>query len=146
MEFNEIKNLTTPGKPHSFKLGDDRFDCAAKLPAGVIRDFGKMRRLFTDAQAVTDNDDRQAELIEQANEMFFGLLDIVLLPESAERFAVRMRDPLNPIDMTDVSNVIQWIVVEYGGRPTQPPNGSSPSVKPSDNSSTENLPPTVVAI
>jgi hypothetical protein len=132
LDYTEIKNLATPGKPHSFKIGEERYDCAHKLPAGVVRDLNRMRRLDPES--------------EEQTEMFFSLLDMILLPESAERFAARMRDPVNPIDMEDVSNTMIWIVEEYGDRPTTPPNGSSPSETPSVTTSTESSPPTAVAI
>lgn len=52
-----------------------------------------------------------------------SFLDVALLPESAERFAARFKDPANPISLGDATDVMRWLIEDvYVGRPTEPPS------------------------
>lgn len=145
MDVDIIKDLTdrTVRKPRKFKIDPDVFDCAAKLPAGVVQDLATIRRLTQAAETARSagNDEAAEDLGEQAARTFFGLLDIILLPESGARFASRMRDPLNPIDMPDINRFMSWTIEEYGGRPTTPSSDSAPSQQTNGTSSTDGVLP-----
>lgn len=145
MEVDIIKDLTdrTPRKPRRFKLDPDVFECAAKLPAGVVQDVSALRKgvlLIQSQQAAGIEPDE--EFVERLNTTFFGMLDVILLRESAERFAKRMRDPENPIDTEDIQRFIAWVIEAYGGgRPTTPSSDSSTSLPTTGTSSTDGVLP-----
>lgn len=111
-------------EPQTFMIDDDLFECARVLPAGVGRKFAQLQ------------DKSPVEQFDGIGE----ILDIVLLPESAERFAARMVDPQNPISMEQIGQIIEWLVEEYGGRPTTPSANSLPSPTGTGTSSTDGAP------
>jgi hypothetical protein len=141
MDVSIVKDLTdrTPRRTRKFRLDPDLFECAAKLPAGVVQDLALMRRTAKAAREALDagNDELAEEIAAEAQRIFFGILDIIMLPESTERFAKRMRDPLNPIDMPDIQRFMAWTVEEYGDRPTTPSSDSVPSPSSNGTSSTD---------
>lgn len=140
MEVDLIKDITSkaPVEQHKVRLGPDVFECAPKLPAGIIQDIMRMRGVFQKIQAdLAAGRDVDEEQVAATNLKLFDILDIVLLPESAQRFAERMRDPINPIDMTDVGNFVSWMLEEYGQRPTKPSPSSAPSPSTIGTSSTD---------
>ena len=50
-------------------------------------------------------------------------LDLVLVPESRERFATRMAATDKPLTLDDVSEVVTWLIEDvYVLRPTGPPS------------------------
>lgn len=53
------------------------------------------------------------------------MLDELLLPDSAVRFAERMKSKTEPIDLGQVMEVFQWLIGQYGDRPTTPLSSSS---------------------
>lgn len=56
----------------------------------------------------------------------YEYLDLVLIDESAERFAARLRSKENPIDNGTVNDLFRWLNGEvYAARPTGRSNGSS---------------------
>ena len=68
---------------------------------------------------------------------FGGFFDGVLLPESAERFAARMRDPERTIDWDTLGDIVVWLIEEvYTDRPTMPSSDSSTGSEPTTPTST----------
>lgn len=146
MEIDLIKDLTdrtTPRVPKKFTIEPDTFQCAHKLPAGVVQDLAEMRHHAKAAEQhrLAGRDDEATAAAEESSRIFFGLLDIILYPESGEVFAKRMRDPLNPIDMADINRFMSWTIEEYSdGRPTTPSSGSSTLPTATGTSSTDGAP------
>lgn len=139
MEVNVLKDLTdrTPRQPKRVKIEPDVFDCALKLPAGVVQDIMDLRRLMGIVQRSQAAGNVDTDSVEEMNRKLFGMLDVILLPESAELFAKRMRDPVNPIDTDDISRFVAWVIEEYGERPTTPSSASSPLPTTTGMSSTD---------
>jgi hypothetical protein len=68
-------------------------------------------------------------------------LDNVLFPESAIRFAARLRSPEHTITGADVVETTNWLISEvYAARPTQPPSSSPDGSSDTGTSSTEDAP------
>jgi hypothetical protein len=67
----------------------------------------------------------EAKGVEQVT-LVMGFLDTVLEPESAKLFAERMKDPHNPIDIDELTQVAVWLVEEVyvSERPTEAPSPS----------------------
>lgn len=68
------------------------------------------------------------------------MLDELLLPDSAKRFAERMKSKTEPIDLEQVMGVFQWLVSSYGERPTSPLSSSSNGHSGTGTSSTVDTP------
>jgi len=110
----EIKDFTRPHlEPRQFRIDDDVFDCVAEMPAGVVKIFSKMF-----ASTPIDQYDQLGQM-----------LDLFLLPTSAERFAERMMSQTEPITMAHINMIVEWLMEEFSGRPTRPAKRSSPSAR-----------------
>lgn len=137
--MTDIQNFSVPKRePLKFQIDDDVFYAAPMIGADVLRDVLDM----TDATALQSVDLEGATLEQRraaasaassqtAKTMAF--LDQVLEEESALRFAERMRSTTEPITIEQAFRVWQWLIGEYGSRPTQP---SSPSANGHDGTGT----------
>jgi len=125
MPFREFQSATN-AEAVTFRIGTDIFEAAKECPAGILLSMASM------AQEEGGN--------AVAGTMDF--LDSVMLPESRERFAARMRDPQNPISLKVVTELVQWLVEVYTGRPTAQPSPSPAGPSATSPSSTEPSPPT----
>jgi len=103
----------TQGEPVRFELDGEWFDCLPELPAGFGLDLVKVGP-------------------QQAVEFF----DVVLTDESAERFAVLIRNREHPIGQATVDAIAQWLVEVYTGRPTGESSDSSSGPKANGVTST----------
>lgn len=107
---NNVREFTTaaaqtnqPAAPHEFKIDGESFFLAPEQPAAALMDLAG----FADAT------DMQKAMIAMR------YLDGVLLDESAERFAKRMRDKVRPMSIEEVGEVVKYIAEDVygGGRP-----------------------------
>jgi len=104
-----MKSFTSSQGPnHQFDIDGEVFNCATELPAGAAKLLAQM--------ANTDNVSRML--------LIGDFLDMVLLPDDAARFAVRLKDPVHPISLDLYGSIIEWMLEEYGMRPTPPSNSS----------------------
>lgn len=123
----EIKDFTEDRKRILFKIDGDVFECNPQLPILSLLDFAAM------ADQVGDKAD------DAAKNMFLDMFNMVLIDESAAVFIERMRDKRRPISITQVNDILPWIMEQFGLRPTQPSAPSSPGSEIPDGglSSTE---------
>ena len=126
------RDFSRKRKRLDFTIDDDTFEAASALPGDVFAEMVALHNSAADAQSFQD----QHDLIKDA-------LRIALLPESWERFAERLKDKVNPIDDDQASDVVIWLMEEYGVRPTQPsqPSSDGPPSPESGTSSTESTQP-----
>jgi hypothetical protein len=120
MPYREFQSASNQ-EAVTFRIGEDIFEAAKECPAGV---------LLSMAAIAADKDGNAI-----AGTMDF--LDSVLLPSSREKFAERMRDPENPIALNTVTDLVQWLVELYTGRPTELPSPSPAGQPAAGPSSTE---------
>jgi hypothetical protein len=126
------RDFSRKRKRLDFTIDSDTFEAASVLPADV---FAQFVTLYNDRVNV-DTIAEQLGLLKQA-------LELALLPESWQRFSARLADKAHPIDDDQMSDVMLWLLEEYGMRPTQPsPSSSDGSASPeSGTPSTESTPP-----
>lgn len=126
------KDFSRKRKRLNFTIDDDEFDAAIALPGDV---FAEMVALYNSADDVQSFQE-QHDLLKKA-------LEVALLPESWQRFAGRLKDKTRPIEDDQMSEVVMWLLEEYGMRPTQPsqPSPDGPSSPESGTSSTESTQP-----
>lgn len=144
-----MRDFTKQPKVIEFKINDDVFRCHPVLAADVLIEFA------TKADAMGDNPTG-----EQGVQAMLDVLEVTLLPEHFRRFRDRMRNPVKvaeealtagrpapepyvPIGLDQVSDIVPWIMEEYGLRPTTPSDNSSdgPSDQAPGINSTENTSP-----
>ena len=98
---------TSEHVPLSFDMGAETFECVPKLPVGILADLttGGTRGLpwildfLRAVLATTDDEERFEEMI-------------------------RSKDVI--VDGEMLSNVVDWLLEEYTGRPTTPPRNLRP--------------------
>lgn len=106
--MEEIKSFSKPRKSIRFQIDDDVFHAAPAIPAETL------------VRLVSDWTNAQSEPLGAQYEGFRDLIGLVLLPPSFERFSARMASREDPIEIDQVSDVIVWLLGEYGLRPTKP--------------------------
>lgn len=148
-----MRDFTRTPKVIEFRIDDDVFRCHPVLPADVLMDFA------VKAEGMGDNPSG-----EQGIQAMLDVLQATLLPEHFQRFRERMRDPAKaaeearaagraapapyvPIGLDQVSEIVPWIMEEYGLRPTAPSEDSSDgSSSPESGISSTESTPAVVSI
>lgn len=121
------RDFSKPRKRLTFTIDGEQFEAASVLPGDVYAEF------------VTQySGTGEKQTYQQQHDQLKTALGLALLPESWERFSKRLKDKTNPIDDDQLSEVILWLLEEYGMRPTQPSQLSSdgPSSPESGMSST----------
>lgn len=108
-----VKDFTRKRKRLVFRIDDDIFEAAPALPGKTLGTFAKR---FSDIEKTP---------IDQQLDVFADALGLVLLPESNARFQKRLADLEQPIELEQASDVVAWLMEEYGHRPTQPSSPSS---------------------
>lgn len=120
VEF-QVDGQTYRGKPH--------------LPAQTMIDF------TLKAEAAGSDDTTP----EQGFQMMMEALQMVLMPDSFKVFRERMKEPAEdasgpgagyvPIELPQLTDILEWVMGEYGLRPTKSPSDSSDG-QPSQGSGT----------
>lgn len=105
---NFDRDPNAPTTPKRFSCDGEVFECAPVLPAGATRDLAKLAKATSNEQVI----------------LFGDFLDTIMLPDSAQRFAKRLRDTENPITDKQVSRVVMHLIRAYGHRPTTPASSS----------------------
>jgi hypothetical protein len=99
------------GGPIEFDIDGEVFYASPVMPADLVLSLGDL--------ATESNQGKRAQAA-------MAILDSVLLPESATRFADRMKGGEHPITVLDATGVINWLVSEHYA-PARPTGGASPS-------------------
>lgn len=130
----EIKDFSLKVSTHRFKFnGDEVYEAPAVIPFDALTNLGKMSGRFTNITTMEPD-----KLVELLGEVFDG----ILLPDSARRLKDRLTDRENSIDvMRQVIPALNWLLEEYGLRPTEPSPPSSTGPSDGGTSSTAGAPP-----
>lgn len=123
-----MKDFTRQAKVVQFQLDDDTFRGKPHLPAQTMIDF---------TLKIGDLEEESATP-QQGFDTMMECLQMVLMPDSYKRFRARMKDPSTevsadaagepdfvPIELDQVTDVLEWVMSEYGLRPTKPSEDSS---------------------
>lgn len=135
--MTEIKDFSKARKRIQFKIDDDIFEAAPAVPAEILMDFAAQFSGMNPENAPVD-----VQL-----KAFRGVLELVLLEDSLQRFNERLRDRREPVDVEQVEEIITWLFEAYGLRPTElssdSPSGPSGPVSGMDSTGST---PDVVSI
>lgn len=102
---------TPPVPPIKFTIDGDEFFAAGECPGGTVTDL---------AAVSAAEGENEAEQLQVAMAFF----DQVLLPDSAELFAERLRDPKRPITLQKAMKIFTWLMEIYTDFPTEEPASS----------------------
>jgi hypothetical protein len=112
-------------EPIEFYIGDNLYIAVPKVPAQTMIDL-----LGSNEELRNVDGRRGAAQFELAMNMF----ETILFDESYELLREKMKDKEDPVDIKDLTDVMQWLIGEaYGLRPTQEPSRSG---EPSENGGT----------
>ncbi|MEV4227242.1 hypothetical protein AB0J81_09060 [Streptomyces bobili] len=109
-----VKDFSRPHRQLQFRIDDDLFEAARALPGKTLARF---------AARFSDIDEKTP--VDKQLDVFTEALGMVLLPESNACFQKRLDDLEKPIELEQASDVITWLLEEYGLRPTEPSSESS---------------------
>lgn len=99
-------------EPITFNLYGQTFRCKAALQGRTLMEFIAL-------SADEDNPASGAKAILQ----FF---DTALVNEDRERFAQMTTSDDHVVPLETLGSIMEWLVEQYAGRPTQPPSPSEP--------------------
>lgn len=119
-----MKDFSRERPAIEFKIDDDVFTAVSAIPADTMIGFS------TRFEGVGENP-TSADGVKIMTEM----LQTILTSQSYDLFKARMSDPLRPIDMNQLNEVMEWVLGELGMRPTEPSESSSDG-QPSPESGT----------
>lgn len=146
--MTEIKDFSIDKQETlKFKIDDDVFEAVPIVGAQILRDITNMSDLaqlqgIDEASVTQDQLKAMADAANQHTARTMQFLDLVLLPDSAARFAERLRSTDKPITIQQTYEVWRWLIERYSARPMQP---SLPSLNGHDgtgSSSTAGAPVT----
>jgi hypothetical protein len=140
-DANGIVDFTTPRDIRRFRIDADVFECAPAVPVNLARKLSKMRGEFVGIDPDRP-EDVDPVLAERMMDVVIEILDEIMLPASAKRFAERMGSIIEPIDSRQLVKVANWLMEDLAERPTQqePDSSASSTPTPTSPSSTDGVP------
>lgn len=127
-ETTETKDFTNRDKHPDvrFTIDDDVFVAVGVAPAMAMLDVSLVNK---------------AEDLEKIR-IILEFLDQVLMPDSAARFAERLKSPLAPIEINQAADVAVWLMQEVyaPNRPSEAPSSSENGSGSTGTSSTDGAP------
>jgi len=115
----DLQDFSVDRRPIRFTADGETYDCWPVLPLDVIQKVARMAR--------GDGLKFDAENVDEAVEKIVQVFELLMPPESAERFTARLRPGhALPLDIRrQVLPIMRWILERYGLRPTGPSGQSS---------------------
>jgi hypothetical protein len=108
-----IPDFTPPPGPR-FRVYEEVYEGVREIAAdtilGVLANIQNMEGSKPEDQVQTIKD----------------IMTTVLVAESAERFVANMSNSAAPIGLKTLMTTLNWMIEQYGGRPTEPDSDSSP--------------------
>jgi len=111
----------TQTDPVTFDLNGHVFTCKAALPGAVLLDFV--------AEADSGDGGRAAAVL-------VTFIETALIPDDVDQFRFVVRDAETAIPVETIGEIASYLVEEYAGRPTTPPDSSGATRTKSGRGST----------
>lgn len=129
-----MKDFSKQRKVIQFEIDGDVFRAHPVIPADTMIQFIQK----------FENIDPEAKGSQESIRALMETLETLLVPDSYKLFRSRMSDNDRAIDIDQVNSVVEWVMGEYGMRPTQPSESSSdgssvPALGTSSTESTEDV-------
>lgn len=97
-------------EPLTFKLYDEEFECYPRIQGKVLLDII--------AESAAEDSGATARVI-------VGFFSKVMKEESYVRFEALINDKEKIVEISTLSDIISWLITEYGDRPNPEPEDSS---------------------
>ncbi len=128
-----LKDFSRPRTRVRFAVDGDVFDAPPVIPAQVLMEFASRSKAAADAGSL---DQRLAVVLDT--------LETILMPESYALLSARIRDKDRPVGLEQLNDILEWLLEQYGLRPTRP-SGDSSDGSPNPESGTPSTESTPVA-
>jgi len=127
-----MKDFSRPRERIQFTIDGDLFEAASAVPAEILVQFANQ---FNDVSTKSSSPDELFDAL-------MAVFELVLLEDSYTRLRTRGRDRANPVEIDQLSDIVLWLLEQYGLRPTKLSSSSSPGpVSPASGmSSTDSTP------
>lgn len=130
-----MKSFTRERRPIEFEIDDDKFDAVRAIPADTLM------AMTAEFEAM------DGENASESIKAMLTVLEQFLLPASFRTFRERMGSKEAPIEFPQVSEVIFWLLEQYGMRPTPQSSDSADGLQlPEPGTSLTGSTPDVVSI
>lgn len=107
-----------------FKVDDDIFEAVPDIATELAMEYAdQLEQLLKPKEQTLD----------LQKEVVYSTLRLVLFPESADRFIARLRNQENPIGQERFTKITQWLLEQYGMRPTEQDSASSTGSESQDS-------------
>lgn len=113
MVQDPLKDFSRPRKRVAFTIDDDTFEAPPVIPAQILLDFTV--RFESMSKKNKGGEVSPAENLK----IMSDLLELILIPASYQLFIKRLSDRENPIELSQLQDVIEWLLGQYGLRPTK---------------------------
>jgi hypothetical protein len=123
MPMSEVRDFSLPMQPKPFRIDPDDFFAPPIMSAMTMRKVAELYGSVAEGEGLA----AVGPTLEKITECF----RLMLPGPSGERFAARLNTPGGPDDpppidlMRQALPVLNWIMEEYGLRPTEPSSASS---------------------
>lgn len=128
-----FKDFSPSPEPITFRFAPDDFECTSVIPLDAISMLAELGQTINALEGV------------KKMEGVYDFFDMICTPASAAKIRERCRvgtpdnpNP-NPIGLTLITDVLPWLMEQYGMRPTEPSDESSDGSTPSEDSSTDGV-------
>lgn len=111
-------------KSIKFKVDDDIFEAVPDIAAELAMEYASQLELLTNTEENTLNSQK---------EVVHSTIRLILFEESADRFIARLRDRKNPIGSQRFGKITEWLLEQYGLRPTEQDSASSTGSESQDS-------------
>lgn len=119
-----FKDFSETADPIQFRVGTEVFTALPTIPLARMSQLSKLRM-----------EGESNSLVEGITRVFNSILE----PESYERFVLGLNSSENPIGITHVTQILPWLMEQYGLRPTEESSGSADSLTETGENSTDGL-------
>lgn len=116
---SEVKDFTNTTGPVQFRINDDVFEAPSVLPVPVMKKLagtvGALKAHGNDIEAL---------------DSIVDIFDIILVDDSALTLRGRIESKTNPVGISQLIDIMMWLLEKYGLRPTVLSSDSSALSEP----------------
>jgi len=129
---SQVKDFSGRSDPVQFRVNDDVFNAAPNIPTHSAF------RLMDMAKSIGNDEVETEEQFQRLVEFF----ELVLMQDSAKVFVDGLSSTEKPIGIRQCLDIMQWLMGEWGLRPTRSSSDSQTQPEETGPSSTDGVPDT----
>ena len=124
----EYRDFSRQSKQIKFTVGEQEYEAVPALGLGLAVEMSNIGKTFAGGEGL--------ERVEALWEFFGGILQ----GDGADRLKQQAHSKIDPLDIKQLMDIMNWLLEVYGLRPTQPSNDSSTGSSDDGKSSTAGAP------